>query len=145
MTVARDLNVGQHIEELLSEPVDVACPNCNAHAVVVALTAKTKVLGRPRRLVCAACGLTRDHAGRMITVHRNGFDPWFDLPLWHTASTPWGTVWAYNDDHRTQLRSFVAAALRERTSSGGWRARLPGWMTSATHRAAILKAIDSMP
>ena len=139
MTVARDLDVGQHIEVLLSGPVDVVCPNCDAHAVVVALEAKPKVLGS------ASCGLIRDRAGRMLTVHRDGFDPWFDLPLWRRASTPWGTVWAYNDDHRTQLRSFVAAALRERTSSGGWRARLPGWLTSANHRATILRAIDAMP
>ena len=143
--VTRDRNAGEHIQDLLILPVDVVCPTCGAHAIVHTVDRETRTMSGPRRLVCASCGLAREHAGTVTTIHEHGADPWFGLPLWRRVTTTWGPVWAYNAAHRDQLRSFVAAELRERTSTGGWRAKLPGWMIAGTHRAAVLKAIDSMP
>ena len=144
MAVARDHNAGEHIHEFLSQPIDVVCPRCDGPAIVMPLDGKT-AWGTPRRLVCTSCGLVREHRGRVTTFSSLGADPWFGLPLWRRVATAHGTVWAYNADHRAQLRSFIAADLRERSSTGGWRGKLPGWMTSAAHRTAVLKAIDSMP
>jgi len=142
--VERSLDRGEHIEQLLQDAVDVRCPACDAHALVVPLERRTRSPFTPRRIVCSSCALVRDHRGKMITIHDHGKDPWFALPLWRTASTPWGAVWAYNAEHQEQLRAFIAADLRERTATGGWRSKLPAWMKDGRHRAAILKAIDAM-
>ena len=145
MTTSRDHHAGEHIQDLLVLPVDVECPACRAHAVVLPVDRGTTSMFGPRRLICTACGLARASTGKVVTIQHRGTDPWFACPLWLRATTTWGTVWAYNGEHRAQLRSFVAAGLRERSSTGGWRAKLPDWMTSGKHRAVILKAIDSMP
>jgi len=139
----RDDNVGDQLTVFFDEPVDVVCPSCAAHAVVVRLGDGVK-----RRLVCPACAHVREHPGRRLTIHDDGRDPWFGQPLWLRSTTSWGPVWAYHQTHRAQLRAFIAADLRQRRHQGrgpGWKGKLPVWMTMAIHRQAILRAIDSMP
>ncbi|MFE5688378.1 hypothetical protein [Streptomyces sp. NPDC056512] len=104
-----------------------------------------------RRLVCRACGLSRDAAGggfRLFRGRGEAIDPYFGLPLWLQAETRHGWLWAYNPEHLELLRQFVQAPLRERAP---WDAqvkkmtlvaRLPTWIKSAKNRSEVLRAID---
>ncbi|BCL21666.1 hypothetical protein ACPCBX_24450 [Streptomyces tuirus] len=133
----------------------VRCPKCAgiAHVAPVAPTADgsaPSVFAR-RRLVCRACGLSRDAAGggfRLFGGRGEATDPYFGLPLWLQAETRHGWLWAYNPEHLELLRQFVRAPLRERTP---WDARvkkmtvvarLPSWIKSAKNRGEVLRAID---
>lgn len=57
-------------------------------------------------------------------------------------------LWAFNERHLLVLRDHVAATLRER-STGDLAAtsmfeRLPAWITSAKHRAEVLRTIERL-
>ena len=143
MEPTRDDNVGDAITVFFDQPIDVVCPACFAHAVVMRLDD-----GVRRRLVCPSCALVRVHRGRTTTIYDDGRDPWFGEPLWFRSTTSWGPVWAYHERHRAQLRAYIAAELRQRRHQGrgpGWKGKLPVWMLDANHRETIVKAIDSMP
>ncbi|MGW6755569.1 hypothetical protein [Streptomyces sp. NPDC055006] len=133
----------------------VRCPKCAgiahvAPAVPAADGSVPSVFAR-RRLVCRACGLSRDAAGgefRLFRGRGEATDPYFGLPLWLQAETRHGWVWAYNPEHLELLRHFVRAPLRERAP---WDAqvkkmtvvaRLPTWIKSAKNRGEVLRAID---
>ncbi len=104
-----------------------------------------------RRLVCRACGLSRDAVGGGFRLYRGrgeAIDPYFELPLWLQAETRHGWLWSYNPEHLELLRQFVQAPLRERAP---WDAqvkkmtvvaRLPTWIKSAKNRGEVLRAID---
>lgn len=135
----------------------VACPRC---------AGKASVLPQSRadvRLTCASCGLARTwietskaiQYGQDAHLFKAGevsvgaaVDWYFHLKLWLQTPCCGAILWAYNGDHLRWLRAFVSARLRERAHSEGhgWSnqalaSRLPKWMTTAKHRAAVLAAI----
>lgn len=69
-------------------------------------------------------------------------------PLWLQTETRHGWLWAYNLEHLTFLRQFVAASLRERAPwyDTGQKmtvvARLPVWIKSAKNRDEVLRAVE---
>jgi hypothetical protein len=145
----------RHTKYHFIDRVLVRCPKCAGIAHVVPAAPATdgsdpSVFAR-RRLVCRACGLTREAAGRGFALFRGrgeATDPYFGLPLWLQAETRHGWLWAYNPEHLELLRRFVRAPLRER---GPWDphgkrmtvvARLPAWIKSAKNRGEVLRAID---
>ncbi|MDX3382159.1 hypothetical protein PV682_11920 [Streptomyces niveiscabiei] len=113
----------------------VHCPRCDrlAHR-------EHRRADREVRVICRSCGFAAvDGRGSRA------------LPLWLEAGTRHGTIWAYNLEHLTVLRDFVAAGLREHAP---WHehehrrmtyvARLPAWIKSAKNRAEILRTIDRL-
>lgn len=133
----------------------VVCPACGANARVVprdrSADAGHPVLFAPRRLVCGGCGVARDWAGRVLSLHRcshePAVDPYFGARLRLQNETRHGWLWAYNLEHLDLIRQFIAAPLRERTPRFGQRqmtllARLPAWMTRGKNRTEVLRAID---
>ncbi|MBP2584737.1 hypothetical protein J3A78_005215 [Streptomyces sp. PvR006] len=145
----------RHTKYHFIDHVLVRCPKCAgiAHVAPVAPTADgsaPSVFAR-RRLVCRACGLSRDAAGEGFRLFRGrgeATDPYFGLPLWLQAETRHGWLWAYNPEHLELLRQFVQAPLRERAP---WDApvkkmtvvaRLPTWIKSAKNRGEVLRAVD---
>jgi hypothetical protein len=131
----------------------VVCPECAACARTFRKDARSRDWFAPRRLVCGACGHTREWAGREIRRRWRGAprDDYFALPLWLQARCAGETLWAYNREHLALLESFVAAQHRERARDAkhGWSnasvaSRLPKWIKLAKHRAAILRAIGKL-
>ncbi|QNP69034.1 hypothetical protein IAG44_05975 [Streptomyces roseirectus] len=124
-----------------TDSVLVRCPRCDrlAHRE----THRSKAAGETSRwrVICRSCGLS--------------WARWTPdkcpLTLWLQADTRHGTVWAYNLEHLTLLRDFVAADLREHAP---WYehehrrmtlvARLPAWLKSAKNRPEILRTIDRL-
>lgn len=76
----------------------------------------------------------------------NAIDPHFGLPLLLAQPCRHGTVWAYNERHLHELRTYVEAKLRERRGTANRSAfsRLPAWIKAAKHRDDVLKAIGRL-
>jgi hypothetical protein len=138
----------------LDQEILVRCPGCQGCAVVaVHPEYDTHAAGQsyrrafaPRRLVCSACGLTREWSGNQITGHTDARDPYFGLPLWlQTHSAGGHLLWAYGRRHLDLLEDYVTARHRERGVPPGSMSmveRLPAWLKSARNRGEVLKAID---
>jgi hypothetical protein len=74
-------------------------------------------------------------------------DPHFGQPLLFVDEGRHGCLWAYNLNHLDELRRYVAATLRERSSDAGNKSmasRLPAWIKLAKNRASILKRIERL-
>ncbi|MEU9481165.1 hypothetical protein [Streptomyces sp. NPDC048191] len=133
----------------LVDAVLVRCPGCGGQARIARLASET-YWWSPRRLTCVGCGLSRLNHGRVLSFSGRAaepVDPWFGLPLWLSARTRHGHVWAYNREHLALVRQFVQATLRERAA---WYdtdvkmtavARLPRWMVKAGNCDEILRAL----
>lgn len=127
-------------------PALVRCPRCDQLAHNELRPAADSVRQEPQwRLICRSCGLSR------VRERGDGRRNLCDPPLWLQAGTRHGTVWAYNLEHLTLLRDFVAADLREHAPwyEGHHRrmtyiGRLPTWLKSAKNRREILRTIDRL-
>lgn len=142
----RFLDTGETIYRF-SERFLVRCPRCERRAVVVPSGQSAQArpqLFAPHRLVCGACGHTREWDGApyaLATSQTSGaitypaaeirghprrgkgmgslvigapFDWYFRLPVWLQTPCCGETLWAYNAEHLAFLRGFVTAQLRER-------------------------------
>ncbi|WP_406334882.1 hypothetical protein [Streptomyces sp. NBC_00203] len=139
------------------ESILVRCPRCERIARVQPAPDEERQ-GRPggvfapRRLVCRGCGFSRQTDSKRIALWRSSagpaLDPYFGTPLWLQTETRHGWLWAYNLEHLTFLRQFVAASLRERAPwyDTGRKmtvvARLPVWIKSAKNRDEVLRAVE---
>ncbi|MCF3130818.1 hypothetical protein [Streptomyces olivochromogenes] len=144
----------RHTKYHFIDHVLVRCPKCTgiAHVAPAASAGGDEAASMftRRRLVCRACGLSRDAAGGLRLFRGSGeaTDPYFGLPLWLQAETRHGRLWAYNPEHLKLIGQFVQAPLRERAP---WNAqvrkmtliaRLPAWIKSAKNRDEVLRAIE---
>lgn len=96
-------------------------------------------------ITCPSCGHVSGHKGIYSIERFNGspHDPLFGLPLWLQAPCCGQILWAYNAEHLSKLREYVAANLRQKEKSEYTRAwsmfaRLPQWMSAAKNREAVL-------
>jgi hypothetical protein len=125
------------------------CSNCGFKWLRHQIRRKS-VVGKPQNSVCLACPscgfVSRISIGWTFPRFGSAVDPVFGLPLWLRTSCRGETLWAYNEEHLTRLRSYVAATLRERTisSRGGMISRLPSWVSAAKNRDAVLSCIDRL-
>lgn len=80
--------------------------------------------------------------------HDSGIiDPAFGLPLWYQNTVKGDILWAYNLRHITEIKNYVRATLRERTTDRFKMTmveKLPDFIKLAKNRKDVLKAIDSM-
>ncbi|WP_330286339.1 hypothetical protein [Streptomyces sp. NBC_00576] len=129
----------------------VRCPRCERPAHVQRNPHRPNL--RARRLVCGGCGLSRTWCGGSVDLSVStavpARDPYFGAHLWLQTVTRHGWLWAYNLEHLTNIRQFVAASLRERApwyDDTGRKmtlvARLPVWIKSARNRDEVLRAAD---
>ncbi|HEX4321723.1 MAG TPA: hypothetical protein VHZ52_12505 [Acidobacteriaceae bacterium] len=102
-------------------------------------------------ITCPSCGEMPRYAGLRTREQFSGApnDPVFGLPLWLQEPCCGEILWAYNAEHLSRLRQYVAASLRERVTARlamAWSmfARLPQWMTSAKNRKAVLSGFDRL-
>lgn len=74
-------------------------------------------------------------------------DPAFGLPLWYQDEIRGNIFWAYNRVHLLEIKAYVEAKLRERTTDRFKMTmveRLPDFIKSSKNRDLILKCIDKM-
>ena len=111
------------------------------------IEAVSKQAAKSMRVACPACGRTT--VVELVPKHgRDGIprDPYFGMELRLRIMTRHGWLWAYNEQHLSQLRALVAAKQRLDTPgfTGGhsWANRLPSWVVSAKNRVEISRALD---
>ena len=116
----------------------VRCPRCDGIAHFERTARPERTAHQEPRVICRSCGLCRAVNGCSRP------------PLWLSAQTRHGELWAYDLAHLDLIRRFVAASLREHDPwyEHGRKmtcvARLPAWVKSAKNRAEVLRTIDRM-
>lgn len=84
----------------------------------------------------------------ILKYHDSGIiDPAFGLPLWFQDAAKGNIIWAYNLRHLTEIKNYVHATLRERTTDKFKMTmveKLPEFIKLAKNRKEVLKAIDRM-
>jgi len=74
-------------------------------------------------------------------------DPAFGLDLWYQDEVKGEIIWAYNDTHLHEIRNYVKAELRERTTNRFKMTmveKLPNFIKLAKNRDDVMKALDRM-
>ncbi len=75
----------------------------------------------------------------------NGIDPYFGLDLWFKSSCRYGSIWCYNREHLSVLKSYVSAQLRENSwCKWSYFTRLPKWIKASKNRETVLKTISQL-
>jgi hypothetical protein len=130
----------------------VECPRCSRCAH---LTRVKQAAEEGYRLSCSHCAHARDglaRPGRSHPVPSSGpEEPSFGVRLWLRTPCCGDELWAYNAAHLSFLEAYVGAKLRGRRRDPEWgwsnqslESRLPGWMTAASNRPAVLDAIRKL-
>ncbi len=125
------------------------CPNCGFKWLKREVHLR-RLNTRAPQSVSIACPSCEEATKVRIQWTRERFgspvDPVAGLPLWLKVSCCGQTLWAYNGEHLSKLRAYLAASLRERTTSKHWSMfnRLPQWMTAGKNREAVLSSIKRL-
>jgi len=116
----------------------VTCPNCSRCA---------SMTRADKRLICPHCGRTKtDIYWDIIGPNSRTLG----LSLFLQTDCGGHNLWAFNAEHLRFIRDYVAADHRVHArDENGWSNRslanrLPKWMTSATNRTDVLRAIDRL-
>lgn len=122
----------------------VRCPACERCAKVRRRSLEPRVSA-----ACQHCGWSKFRNDSMLTIHDDGKDWFFDLPLWLQVTCCGEILWANNEAHLGHMKRFVEAHLRERSSTSLAKnstlaSRYPDWMKAATNRADVLAGIAKL-
>ena len=74
-------------------------------------------------------------------------DPAFGLHLWYKDFVKGDVIWSYNMEHLQEIKAYVAAKLRERSTSRFKMTmveKLPEFIKLAKNREEVLKALERM-
>ncbi len=131
----------------------VRCPRCARRADVAPPPGQEQPSHvRPMRLTCMSCGLASAwpppgarQAGAALRIG-GPCDWYFHQPLWLQTPCRGHTLWAYNREHLEFLERYVTAELRERLPNvnRSVASRLPRWVTRASNREDVRRAIDKL-
>src|SRR5262249_43712568 len=141
-----------HLDDFAAD-VLVECPRCHrcAHLAHVKLAADEGY-----RLSCLHCAHAHDWlsgaGGGSYPVPTSGPDlPPFGTCLWLRTPCCGDVLWAYSAAPLSSLEAYVGAKLRGRRRHPQWgwsnrslESRLPGWMTAASNRPAVLEAVGKL-
>ncbi|MFG2495599.1 hypothetical protein ACGFSD_31815 [Streptomyces caniferus] len=136
----------------------VVCPRCGGCALVLPRPGLpepkyfSELLFLPRRLACRGCGTVADwepevRGAGLVAANPGGTeDPFFRQPLWLQTRCAGQILWAYNEDHVTELSDYVGATMREHGASPtrAMIPRLPRWMKSSAHRSDVLAGLETL-
>ena len=77
-------------------------------------------------------------------INKIEHDPYLDCRLFLITPVRQGEICAFNPEHLEQLKTYISADLREKSTfcyNRSYFSRLPAWIKSARNRKEILKAI----
>jgi hypothetical protein len=126
------------------------CSTCGYRLFGIRLKAKAigSQLPKTKSVTCPACKQqTKIDLQWNIDRHSsNAIDPSFGCELWLQIPCCGNILWAYNERHLSDLKSYIGSNLRDgRNRRGGSMiSRLPRWMVIAKNRDAVLKCIDKL-
>lgn len=103
-------------------------------------------------IICESCNvlnkISENLEAYIFKYNESGaIDPAFGLPLWYQDTVKGNIIWSFNFSHLTEIRNYVAATLRERTTDRfnmTMVEKLPDFIKMAKNRMEVLKAIDRM-
>ena len=103
-------------------------------------------------IVCKFCNtinkLSQNWESYIEKYQESGIvDPAFGLHLWYQDSAKGNIIWAYNLRHLTEIKTYVQATLRERTTDRFKMTmveKLPDFIKLAKNRDEVLKAVERM-
>ncbi|MDH7974428.1 hypothetical protein QH494_19745 [Sphingomonas sp. AR_OL41] len=97
---------------------------------------------------CAGCNhISLFPARPAVHASRDGYDPYFDLPLFLVEPVGRELLWAWNPAHVELLADWLGATLRERSGTPyHWTmvSRLPGWMKIASMRQPVMRVLGHL-
>ena len=126
------------------------CPNCAfkiSRRIENVKKQKEKILIR-----CEECGETNAYKPNYEPESWNYYghsgikDPYFGLEIWLHSAIKGNEFWAYNYEHLEDIKNYVSAKLRIRTSYDYQTMveKLPKWVTSKKNRVEVLKIITRL-
>ena len=125
------------------------CDNCGKPIMVLVPNNLKKV--KSLDVSCPHCEAKRTYVPvntdyRLVYSNSEAGDPVFNLPLWFQSEIKGQLFWAYNREHLTEIRNYVAARLRERQTLTHTTMveRLPDFVKAAKNRATVLRTIDKL-
>lgn len=126
------------------------CDECGKAIEVIIPDQREKVL--KITLPCPHCGTTRTYQPAHEVTHKKyedqgpAHDPIFHLPLWFQAELRGNLFWAYNRKHLEEIKMYINAKLRERTTTIGMTMveRLPQFIKEAKNRKPLSKLIERL-
>jgi hypothetical protein len=132
---------------IIISPANAKCGNCgNSFKDEQRVVNK---LPRQMKVKCKVCETEKYYDAKYKLTYANNdqaTDPYFGLPLWLKVPFDQYILWAYNFEHLTYLKEYVAAKLRETTRGGkhslAWK--LPNFIKIAKNRDRILKYIERL-
>lgn len=103
-------------------------------------------------IICRHCKtinkISGDWSEIFVKYNASGItDPAFGLPLWYLKGFKSYEIWAYNAQHLVEIKSYVGAKLRERSTKHFKMTmveKLPNFIKSAKNRVEILSTIEAM-
>jgi hypothetical protein len=126
------------------------CATCGYRLLGIRLKAKAigNHLPQTKSVTCPACKQQTniDLQWNIDRHSSNAVDPNFGFELWLQISCCGSILWAYNERHLSDLKSYIGSNLRDgRNRRGGSMiSRLPRWMVIAKNRDAVMKCIDKL-
>ena len=125
--LGRHIDNGVYLSSFIYLDQWVKCPKCN----------------RARCRLCQYISKFEQYGLNFILDQNIGYT-FYGLELYLKTQTQHGVISVYNIEHLKELKTFIQAGLRERTSqtgNGSYFSRLPAWIKSTRNRKKILKAI----
>jgi hypothetical protein len=118
------------------------------HSFVQVKAKASSNLLQAKSVICPNCHQKTDIDLQWNICHNPNapVDPTFGCKLWLQIPCCGSILWAYNERHLSDLKSYIESSLRNGRNRGKWGmiTRLPRWMIIAKNRGAVLKCIEKL-
>ncbi|MCM3066410.1 hypothetical protein ABEP17_04065 [Priestia flexa] len=121
----------------------VQCPSCQLCARI---TSVSHINGL-HQCECSNCGYddSASHKMELSFEFKEGFDPFFNLPLYLKTSCPNHLLWAYNLEHLQYIESYVKVGHpRHIPEPDLFHVYVPSWVTSSEDQKEALAKIEQL-
>ena len=125
------------------------CATCGYRLLEIGLKAKASSnLPKTKLVSCPSCKQENNIDIQWNIYHHSNAatDPIFGCALWLQIPCCGNILWAYNEKHVSDLKSFIGSSLRDGRNRCKWSmvTRLPRWMIVAKNRDAVMKCIEKL-
>jgi hypothetical protein len=128
------------------------CPHCSTCGYrLLGIRLKAKASGKlpqTKAVLCPSCKQKTDVdiQWNIFRNSNNPIDPIFGFNLWLQIPCCGSILWAYNERHLSDLKSYIGSSLRDGQHRRNWSmvTRLPRWIIIAKNRDAVLKCIEKL-
>lgn len=144
--------------------IAVVCPKCKAQAFVLGGQPYKNITEYEHEVqfLCKTCickikfantpkfPVSTNSRGKSISSRllmlNSPCDPYFGFDVWYRIETKYGLLWAYNLEHLTVIKNYIADKLRSRNGvpfqNNSIASRLPQWAKEAKNRDYLINIIQ---